>query len=233
MEELKEDIKEFKTKVSYKFDKMNDDLETYKDHLRTLDTNIQNHVIGCGLDAYKAEMRERCERLNDNWQSNRTQISEHKHENEAQFTKLEDDFVVKLTEHKAENDIHFNKIEEAVVSKASAAKALSGKIISSGLIIGLCLVGVFSSININKVSQTEFRQHVEASSENMNEQVAMFNKFMDSYSDDRIRRDTKLDAVLDRQMEFNQGMMKNTSLLQQQLEVLKTQVDYDHSLPKR
>jgi hypothetical protein len=204
MDELKAEFKEYKQKVAIKLDKIVDDLDTYKDHLRTLDTNIQNHVIGCGLDAYKAEMRERCERLNDNWQTNKTMISDHKHENELQFTRIEEEFDVKIT----------------------SQRTLSGKIISTGIVLGLCLVSVFAGIGVNKVSQTEFKQHIAVVADNMNKREVMMDRFIENYTNDRIRRDEKLDNVLHKQLDFNQSIMQNTSLLQQQLEVIKTKIKF-------
>lgn len=198
-----EEFKEYKEKVGKKLERLTDDLDTYKDHLRTLDTNIQNHVIGCGLDAYKAEMRERCERLNEKIEVNNDTIRDHKYENESQFAKLTDEFD----------------------GKVETQKKISGKIISTAIVFGLALISVFGGINVNKVSQSEFRQHMEIAATNQDKSVQMMDKFIESYTADRIRREEKLDDMFHKQLEFNQTIMQNTSLLQQQLEVIKAKVD--------
>lgn len=205
-EVTQEEFKEYKEKVGRKLEKIADDLDTQKENLRILDTNIQNHVIGCGLDAYKAEMRERCERFNERIDSNNQVIKDHKHENETQFEKMETEFDKKLT----------------------IQRNLSGKIISTAVVFGLALISVFAGININKVSQTEFSQHIAVAAENQEKQVKILDKFIESYTADRIRRDEKLDDMFHKQLEFNQTIMQNTSLLQQQLEVIKARVELDY-----
>ena len=200
-----EEFKEYKDKVSYKILKVSEDLETYKDHLRTLDTNIQNHVIGCGLDAYKAEMRERCERLNERIKVNKEEIQEHKQSNDAQFQATKDDYE----------------------SKVTGVRTLVNRMISTAVVFGVALMGIFGGINVNKVSQSEFRQHIEVASDSLEKQMEMFESFISSYTEDRLRREEKLDNMFTKQVEFNQRILENTSLLQQQLEVIKTRVDYE------
>jgi hypothetical protein len=200
-----EEFKEYKEKVNKKLEKLTEDMGVYKENLRTLDTNIQNHVIGCGLDAYKAEMRERCERLNERIEHNQDVIKDHKHESEQLWTKVEDEFNTKVI----------------------AQRTLSGKIISTAIVFGIALIGVFGGINVNKVSQSEFRHHIEVASQNQEKQVEMLDRFIESYAADRIRREEKLDDMFHKQLEFNQGIMKNTSLLQQQLEVIKAKIDFE------
>ena len=205
MEQFKEEFKEYKIKISGKMDKLTDDLDTYKDHLRTLDTNIQNHVIGCGLDAYKAEMRERCERLNERAEDNKNAIIDHKHESETVWTKVEEDFSKKITQQ----------------------RSLSGKIISTAVVLGICLISVFAGIGVNKVSQSEFTQHIETSNTATEKVVVMMDKFIENYTEDRRHREEKLDSMFERQLDFNQGIIQNTSLLQQQLEVIKTRIHFE------
>jgi len=155
-----EEFKEFKSHTGNKVSRLQEDLETYKDHLRTLDTNIQNHVIGCGLDAYKAEMRERCERLNERIKLNREQMNDHKTENEKAFTEIKEDYVGKI----------------------GILKGISNKIISTAIIFAVALIGVFGGINVNKVSQSEFNQHISVAAENNQKQVEVLDKFINSYS---------------------------------------------------
>lgn len=155
------------------------------------------------LEAYKVEMKERCQRLSE-------QINHNKEMNANIKRELEN----KIKEHSNDSNITFSKISGTI-----------NKVISIAITLLLCVAGALATLQINKLSLTEHYEHVKTYQTDKVEIENKLSKFLINIDQEREKRDKKLDEIFERQMKFNEEIMKSNSLLQTQMEVLKSKVD--------
>jgi len=189
--------------LSSKIEKIETVMDKNCEKLQELETKTTACRLGCELPAYKIEMRERCEKLNNGIKTNNEICKTEKQNILDKIRDLSDEFEYKFKQ----------------------SKTLIGRVISTCVIFGVALIGVFGSIQINKVSRQEYNNHLEAYRVDRQEQADRFEKFLSTYSFDRNKRDEKIDKMFQKQIDFNQEIVKSNAILQQQLEVLKTQIN--------
>ncbi len=184
---------------------LEDKIKTIEEDVKQLSKEISGCVNSCGLASYKIEMRERCERLSD-------KIENNKDLNVQQ----------KMT---SENLIR--NIEDKIMDKIKVIRGSFNKFISIMVLIGLGLGGIIGTIQIDKVSQMEFNNHLISYNDDRRESVDTFNSFMRKYDVNREKRDNKIDDLLLKQLDFNDRILRNNALLTQQLEVINTIIDIE------
>ena len=168
----------------------------------SLESRIDNIQASCPIDAYKNEMKERCKRFSDNIANNKEDIA-------ALKTTLEREIVD--SERRCNEKTKYNRL-------------IIGRVISGLLMLGVALGSILGTIQINKIGRAEFVQHIDHYKEIQETSATRFDSFMSTYRSDRDKRDAKIDRVFEQQIIFNQSMIRNTGLLQQQLEVVKTKL---------
>jgi hypothetical protein len=162
------------------------------------------HMHGCGLDGYKKEMKQRCETLNE-------RISRNKETSTRDKTDLE-----KLVDNTS----------AGCCKKIDSNRTLIWRTISTLILLGVCFIGVIGTIQIQKVSIQEYNNHLEENAIHRVESQLRFDKFLSTYETNRDKRDGKLDTMLNRQLDFNDRILQQNALLEKQLEVIKTRVDF-------
>ena len=159
----------------------------------------------CPLGAYKEEMKQRCQRFTDKIDTNKENINNLKDSTKDQIAAL----------------------EKVVAEKIKANRAIIGRLISSLIVLGVCLTTIIGSLQATKVSVSEYTKHIENSRAERMIERDNFNKFLTRYSADELRHNGKIDKMFDAQLEFNISIMKQNGLLQQQLEVIKVKLKID------
>jgi hypothetical protein len=179
------------------------EVKEIKRSIEELRSSINTCVLGCGLEPYKKEMKERSGRFTENIQNNKDYIVTEK--------------ILMLEK--------INDLDRAFSEKIKILRTYIGRMLTSGLIVGVCIVGIFGSIQINKVSQQEYNNHLDQYVVDKSDQMEKFNKFIDSYKDDREKRDDKIDEMFQKQLDFNSSIIIQNGLLEKQLGILRTKLE--------
>lgn len=191
------DLKERVSKVEANHTEM-------KEHIMGLSNKVTNLKELCPLDSYKAEMRERCERFTEKIESNELNNTQ--------------------TRHDVENAIKDSNL--VCFERVKGVRTLVGRVITALIGIGIFYGGIIGTLQNNKVSIGEYNNHLAAYQIDRSEQIQRFNKFLESYSVDREKRDGKIDEMFEKQLDFNASIIRQNSLLEKQLEVVRTKLDY-------
>jgi hypothetical protein len=178
-------------------------LEVEMDEMQASVARVEMIRENCPLEPYKIEMKERCQRFTDRITDNKESFLNYK-------------MIIEK---------NLQDAETRCTEKTKQNRMLIGRLISAIVVLGICLVGVIGGIQISKVSNSEYVNHLEAYRADRNEERSAFNKFLDNYSFDREKRDDKIDTIIGEQRDFNIGIMQQNSLLQQQLEVIKVKLN--------
>jgi hypothetical protein len=157
----------------------------------------------CPLGPYKNEMKERCERFNDAILTTKETLS-----------KLESDIEKKIIASEARCE-----------SKSKYNRMIMGRMISSAIVLSVCLISIIGALQLTKISRSEFDAHVQTYSNERKERAIKFDNFIRTYTYDRDKRDEKIDSLFDKQSEFNARIMKQNALLEQHLEVVKAKIE--------
>ncbi len=176
-----------------------DDLEK---SILALSAELSTLKQTCPLGPYRQEMKERCERLSE-------QISDNKS-------------CLNGLRRTVDKEVH--EVESRCVEKIKGNRMIVGRVISSIIILGIALSSVIGTIQIDKVGRAEFSQHIDNFRETRESAADRFEAFMTEYKMDRDRRDDKIDRLFQKQSDFNQFMITNNGLMQQQLEVIKSKL---------
>ncbi len=78
-----------------------------------------------------------------------------------------------------------------------------GKAITIAVVIGVFFGGIIGTIQIQKVSQSEYNNHLIMYKDDRAVQLDRFNDILDKYSTDLERREVKIDAMFSEQQRFN------------------------------
>ena len=159
----------------------------------------------CPLDPYKEEMKQRCENFSDKIVSNK-------------------DAIIAAT---AEFNFKIVALENRIGEKIKNNRTIVGRMISSLIVAGVCLVGIVGGLQLSKVGYNEYNGHIDNYRIARSEEKQAFDAFLDTYTFDRDKRDTKIDALFNEQRNFNMQVMKTNSLLEQQLEIIKTKMEME------
>jgi hypothetical protein len=122
-------------------------------------------------------------------------------------------------------ELKIKGVEEKVTEKLTQHRSVIGRFITTAIIVGVCLVGVIGTIQVNKVDHVEYSNHLDYYTVDKLESQNRFNEFINTYNVDRNQRDVKIDNIFKEQLTFNREMVKQTSLLEKQLEVIKTRIE--------
>lgn len=192
-------------KINGRLDKMESKMEDNKTKIHELENVATACKLGCELPSYKKEMKQRCEKFDSKIDSN-TEM--YKSEKQNILDKIRD-------------------LSEEFEYKFKQSRVLIGRVISSSVVFAVALIGIFGTIQVNKVSQAEFNNHLRSYHEDKQQQIEKFDNFVSTYTFDREKRDEKIDNMFQKQIDFNQEIVKQNGLLQQQLEVLKTKMSLE------
>ncbi len=182
---------------------LNDRVSILENDMKSLSGEVSKCVLGCGLDPYKEEMRERCQRLSEKINNNKDQAVEQKHQ--------------------LEKDI--NTSEEVTMEKIKNIKLVLSRLFSAVLIVSIFFGGVIGTIQINKVSQSEYDNHLRATELDIEAENKRFDKMINTFELHRRERDVKIDNLLIKQLDFNDRILQHNALLEKQIEVLRIRVD--------
>ena len=174
---------------------------------KDLEIQINQCVLGCGLDPYKNEMKERCKVFTEKIQNNKEISLEQKHEVLYKLQTTENALNEKIED-----------VESRCDSKIVSNRKLIGKLIGTAVVLFICAVGVISTIQTNKVSQYEYNNHLQSYQLDKTKSNEDFRDFLRTYQESREKRDNKIDRILEKLVESN-------SLMQQQLEVIKVRIE--------
>ena len=180
-------------------------LEELEEKIASIENSIEVIKQTCPLGPYKNEMKERCKRFSDSIANNEKCITSARH----------------IAEKNLKN------AEDRCLERHKYTKTIFGRMISSAIILAVCLVSIIGALQLTKVSRSEFQAHLDNYTMERKERAAAFDKFMTTYTYDRDRRDNKIDALFARQVDFNASMMKQNALLSEQLHVIKARLDAD------
>ncbi len=159
----------------------------------------------CPLDPYKEEMKQRCQNFSDKIAVNKDAV----------------------TAATAEFNFKMNNVEIGCNDKVKSNRLLIGRLISVLVVLGVCLVGIIGELQLNKIGNNEFKEHITSYRTNRDSDQRAFQKFLDTYTFDRDKRDTKIEALFNEQRSFNMQVMRTNSLLEQQLEVIKVKLNIE------
>jgi len=174
-----------------------------KEDIRTVAASMNTCLLGCGLDAYKDEMKQRCQRLSEKIDNNKEILQIHKHE----ITTL------------------VNDLEDRFENKYESNRSVLYRIITTAVVIGIFFGGVVGTLQIQKVSQAEYNNHLNVYQLDKVEQQAKFDHFLETYTKNQEKRDMKMDNIIEKQQEFNEAISKRNIILEGQLNVIKTKLD--------
>jgi len=180
-------------------------MEEIENQLKELKEEVAVLKKTCPLGPYKNEMKERCKRFSDSIGINKENILE-----------LKADFQKNLSE-----------AEKRCEDKSKYNRLIMGRIISSAIVLGVCLVSIIGGLQLTKVSRSEFSQYIESYHTERKERAIKFDEFMKTYAHDREVRDNKLDNLFNRQNDINKHIVEQNHLLSEQLQVIKTKLKMD------
>jgi hypothetical protein len=203
MEKLELKLETMFAKQDARIDKLCDNgIQLTKD-IQLLSESQMICKMGCELPSYKVEMRGRCETFDTKIKAN---------------SKL-------FEAEQLGTELKIKGVEEKVTEKLTQHRSVIGRFITTAIIVGVCLVGVIGTIQVNKVDHVEYSNHLDYYTVDKLESQNRFNEFINTYNVDRNQRDVKIDNIFKEQLTFNREMVKQTSLLEKQLEVIKTRIE--------
>jgi hypothetical protein len=109
-------------------------------------------------------------------------------------------------------------VETRLVEKIRGTRAIIGRIIATLIIVGVTITGIFGTLQVDKISRSEFTTQIAASKNIRSE-------FLEDYKYDRDKRDSKIDQIFEKQLSFNQEMIKQTAILSKQLAVIEARIN--------
>ncbi len=169
-------------------------------------SSINTCLHGCGLDPYKAEMKQRCELFSEKIQNNK------------EMTALQKREIEKMVED----------VEDGVEEKIKSLRHLISRIITTVVVVGIFFGGIIGTIQIQKVSQSEYNNHLSMYQDNRSEQINRFDKFLDVYAANIEKRDIKIDSILQHQQAFTEAIRTRNILLEGQLNLIKQKIGLDN-----
>ena len=188
------------------------DIET-KDRISIIEKDMRNFTnelnecrLGCGLESYKKEMKERCERLSEKILNNKDQATSQKNQ--------------------LEKDIDNSEI--TIMGKVNGLRLLLSRLFTAILIISVFYGGILGTIQIQKVSQAEFNNHLRDYAADQAKDGERFNAMIHTFELNRKERDNKIDSLLEKQLDFNERVLHQNALLEKQIEVIKTRLDMNN-----
>ncbi len=181
-------------------------IDDMKESVKEMTSSINTCLHGCGLDPYKAEMKQRCELFSEKIQNNK------------EMTALQKREIEKMVED----------VEDGVEEKIKSLRHLISRIITTVVVVGIFFGGIIGTIQIQKVSQSEYNNHLSMYQDNRSEQINRFDKFLDVYAANIEKRDIKIDSILQHQQDFNEAISRRNILLEGQLNLIKQKIELDN-----
>lgn len=170
-------------------EKAQDDI---KESVRLVADSMNTCIHGCGLDSYKEEMHQRCQRLTDKIENNKEILVLHKHE--------------------LENLI--GEVSRKGDEKNLSVRQMINRMITTVVVIGIFFGGIIGALQVHKVSQSEYNNHLIMYQDDRSIQLDRFEK-----------RDLKIDVIIEKQQEFNEAISERNIILEGQLNVVRTKIE--------
>lgn len=199
------DSSELITSLKIRINVLESSQEEMRESVKLVTASMNQCLHGCGLDPYKEEMHQRCQRLTDKIENNKEILILHKHE--------------------LENLIH--EVQQKSDEKNLTVRQQLRLMFTTIVVIGIFFGGIIGTIQIQKVSQSEYNNHLAMYQDDRSVQLDRFNKFMDTYTANREKRDVKMDTMIERQQTFNEAISRRNVILEGQLDIIKAKLQMD------
>ena len=201
-----DDQNQIKSELTRRLEILENAQDQMRDDLKSVSMSMNSCLLGCGLDAYKDEMKQRCQRLSEKIDNNKEILQLHKTE-------------IKLLVDDMENNCN---------DKWEDNRTVLYRIITTAVVVGIFFGGIIGTLQIQKVSQSEYNNHLNVYQLDKVEQQTRFDHFLETYTKNQEKRDKKMDDVIEKQQEFNEAISKRNIILEGQLNVIKTKLDIKH-----